>query len=66
VRRRHGSGVRTGSAAGIRRAIGVQTAVASTAGTAHTASDHDHPPSSVASGTATALETVAPTIIATT
>ena len=59
--------MRTGSAAGDRaRAIGVQTAVASTAGTAHTASDHDHPPSAMASGTATALETVAPTIIATT
>ena len=50
----------------MRRAIGVQTATASTAGTVQTASENDQPPSATASGTVTALDTVAPTIIATT
>ncbi len=65
---RQGRPVRGSAVSGrpTRRAIGVHTATASTAGTAHTARENDQPPSATASGTASALEMVAPTIIATT
>ena len=65
---RHGTGSRppaAGATCGMRRAIGSQSATASTAGTASTASAGDQPPSSTASGTASALAAVAPTIMAT-